>query len=149
MRNLKRLAVLALTLVVLGGLLLPMTASAETPYVTYTVNGYGQIRQTQTAYLAYATITKFGEDVSLSAPSDICIASDGHMYIADTGNARIVVGTLDGEPAQSRIDEAVKTINREITRKLEEFGYIDSEGNTIEPYVIPTIDSIKGILGRN
>ena len=97
MRNLKRLAVLALTLVVLGALLLPMTASAETPYVTYTVNGYGQIRQTQTAYLAYATITKFGEDVSLSAPSDICIASDGHMYIADTGNARIVVGTLDGE----------------------------------------------------
>ena len=97
MRNLKRLAVLALTLVVLGAVLLPMTASADTPYVTYTINGYGQIRQTQTAYLAYATITKFGEDVTLSAPSDICIASDGHMYIADTGNARIVVGTLDGE----------------------------------------------------
>lgn len=56
---------------------------------------------------------------------------------------------VDGVQAQSRIDSAVKVINREIDRKLEEFGYTDSEGNTIEPYVIPTIDSIKGILGRN
>lgn len=54
-----------------------------------------------------------------------------------------------GESAQSRIDEAVKVIDREITRKLEEFGYIDSEGNTIKDYVIPSIDSIKVILGRN
>ncbi len=56
---------------------------------------------------------------------------------------------VDGETAQSRIDTAVKTINREIDRKLEEFGYTDSDGNTIEPYVIPSIQSIKGILGRN
>lgn len=55
---------------------------------------------------------------------------------------------VDGENEQSRIDEAVKTINREITRKLEEFGYIDSEGNVIEEYVIPTIDSVKELLGR-
>lgn len=54
-----------------------------------------------------------------------------------------------GESAQSRIDEAVKVIDREITRKLEEFGYIDSEGNTVKDYVIPSIDSIKVILGRN
>ena len=56
---------------------------------------------------------------------------------------------VDGDSAQSRIDEAVKTIDREIIRKLEEFGYIDSEGNTIKDYVIPNIDSVKEILGRN
>ena len=56
---------------------------------------------------------------------------------------------VDGDSAQSRVDEAVKVIDREITRKLEEFGYIDSEGNTIKDYVIPSIDSIKAILGRN
>jgi len=56
---------------------------------------------------------------------------------------------VDGENERSRIDEAVKTIDREIVRKLEEFGYIDSEGNTIEEYRIPTIDSIKEILGRD
>lgn len=55
---------------------------------------------------------------------------------------------VDGESARSRIDEAVKVIDREITRKLEEFGYIDSRGNVIEYYNIPTIDSVKVILGR-
>lgn len=95
-KKLSRFLVMGIVVLLIVALL-PLSAYASTPYVTYTVNGYGQIRQTQTAYLAYATITKFGEDVSLSAPSDICIASDGHMYIADTGNRRIVVGTLDGE----------------------------------------------------
>ena len=55
---------------------------------------------------------------------------------------------VDGEDEQERIDEAVKTINREIQRKLEEFGFIDSEGNVIEYYYIPTIDSVREILGR-
>ena len=56
---------------------------------------------------------------------------------------------VDGDNARSRIDEAVKVINREIDRKLEEFGYTDSEGNTVKDYVIPDIESIKVILGRN
>lgn len=55
---------------------------------------------------------------------------------------------VDGESEQSRLDEAVKTINREIDRKLEEFGFIDGEGNVIEYYNIPTVDSVKKILGR-
>ncbi len=55
---------------------------------------------------------------------------------------------VDGESAQTRLDEAVKTINREIERKLEEFGFIDSEGNVIEYYYIPNIESVKEILGR-
>lgn len=56
---------------------------------------------------------------------------------------------VDGENAQSRIDEAVKTINREISRKLEEFGFIDSEGNVLKYYNIPTIDTVRKILGRD
>lgn len=97
MRKFKRFAFFAVAVLLLLNALLPIVSLAATPYVTYTINGYGQIRQTQTAYLAYATITKFGEETTLSGPSDICIASDGHMYIADTGNDRIVVGSLDGE----------------------------------------------------
>lgn len=50
--------------------------------------------------------------------------------------------------AQTRIDKAVKTINREFNRKLEEFEFIDSEGNTITDYNIPTIETIREILGR-
>ena len=55
---------------------------------------------------------------------------------------------VNGQNEQTRIDKAVKVINREIERKLEEFGYIDSNGNVIKEYKIPTIDSIKKLLGR-
>ncbi len=79
---------------------------------------------------------------------DVARVPGTYMLEREMSNAFNAI-VVDGEPAQSRIDEAVKTIDREIIRKLEEFGYIDSEGNTIEPYVIPSIDSIKGILGRN
>jgi hypothetical protein len=55
---------------------------------------------------------------------------------------------VNGANEQTRIDQAVKVINREIDRKLEEFGYIDSKGNVLKEYRIPTIDSIKKVLGR-
>lgn len=55
---------------------------------------------------------------------------------------------VNEQTAQMRIDEAVKTIDREIDRKLEEFEFIDSEGNTIEEYRVPTMESIRDILGR-
>lgn len=74
----------------------PLSVSAETPYVTYTIDGYGMINQTQTAYLPHSTITKFGEE-TLSSPSDVVVTEEGLIYIADSGNARIVVGTLEGE----------------------------------------------------
>ncbi len=95
MQKLKRIAA-ALLAALIVCVTLSVPAFADTPYVTYTVNGYGQIRQTQTAYLAHATITKFGEEALLS-PSDICIADDGLIYIADSGNKRIVVGTAEGQ----------------------------------------------------
>ncbi len=95
-RNYKRFAVALLLVVMLVSVFGTMTVSADTPYVTYTIDGYGRISQTQTAYLAYETITKFGDEV-LSAPSDLQVTDDGNIYIADSGNARIVIGTLDGE----------------------------------------------------
>ena len=79
---------------------------------------------------------------------DVARVPGTYMLEREMSNAFNAI-VVDGETAQSRIDEAVKTIDREIIRKLEEFGYIDSDGNTIEPYVIPDIDSIKEILGRN
>ena len=56
--------------------------------------------------------------------------------------------TVNGQNEQTRIDKAVKTINREIRRKLEEFGYTDANGNVIRPYVIPTMERVREILGR-
>ncbi|MCH5200410.1 MAG: extracellular solute-binding protein [Oscillospiraceae bacterium] len=79
---------------------------------------------------------------------DVARVPGTYMLEREMSNAFNAI-VVDGDNTQSRLDEAVKVIDREIIRKLEEFGYIDSEGNTIKDYVIPDIDSIKVILGRN
>ncbi len=44
--------------------------------------------------------------------------------------------TFDGTSIRVAIDSQVLTINREITKKMVEFGYIDSLGNILVPYTI-------------
>ncbi len=95
-RNYNRIIVAVLACILVLAAMSPAVAYAATPYVTYTIDGYGRISQTQTAYLAYETITKFGEE-TLSSPSDIQVTDDGLVYVADSGNARIVVGNLEGD----------------------------------------------------
>lgn len=55
---------------------------------------------------------------------------------------------VNNENLRSRIDKAVKTVNRETDRKLEEFGYIDSDGNVIKEYIVPSVDVVHEILTR-
>lgn len=81
---------------------------AETPYKTYTVDGYDDVRETQTAYLAYETITKFGDEF-LSEPGDMYVTDDGEIYVADTGNSRIVVGNIEGEKIAAIGEGTLKT----------------------------------------
>ncbi len=69
---------------------------ADAPYKTYTVDGYGSVTETQTAYLPYETITKIGEETLLT-PTDFTIVGDEYIYILDSGNKRVVVSDLDGE----------------------------------------------------
>lgn len=73
----------------------PMEAYADAPYKTYTVDGYGYVTETQTAYLPYQTITKIGEE-TLSGPTDFTILDDGYMYVLDSGNRRVVVSDMEG-----------------------------------------------------
>ena len=40
----------------------PVSALADSPYKTYTVDGYGSVIETQTAYLPYGTLNKFGDE---------------------------------------------------------------------------------------
>jgi ABC-type glycerol-3-phosphate transport system substrate-binding protein len=44
--------------------------------------------------------------------------------------------TFDGTPIRVAIDDQVLKINREITKKMVEFGYLDAEGNVLVPYTI-------------
>lgn len=67
---------------------------ADSPYKTYTIDGYGYVTETQTAYLPYQTITKIGEE-ALTGPTDFALTDDGYMYILDSGNRRVVVSDMD------------------------------------------------------
>lgn len=98
-RTLKKLfislAAFLLTAAIISGTTVLTRVKADSPYRTYTVDGYGSITETQTAYLPYATITKISEE-ALSGPTDFTITKDGYMYILDSGNKRVVVSDMEG-----------------------------------------------------
>lgn len=77
---------------------LPVSASQATSY-TYTLDDNGRFVRTQDAYLPDRTIT----DLGLSEPSDLVIDENNLMYIADTGNSRILVFDLNTETVKSEI----------------------------------------------
>lgn len=111
MRRKKKIFSLLVVLLVAMGLateLCSVTASADTPYLTYTVDGYGYMEETQTAYLAKRTIIKFDEQF-INGACDMCVTDDGYIYVADTGNARILVGTTEGKLVKTIGDGLLKT----------------------------------------
>ena len=55
---------------------------------------------------------------------------------------------VNGDTVRSRVDDAVKVIDREVKRKLEEFGYIDEDGNVLETYYIPSVERVRQILEK-
>ncbi len=54
---------------------------------------------------------------------------------------------IQGRTLRIRVDRAVKVINRETERKLEEFGYL-KDGRVIKEYTVPNIDTVNRILGN-
>lgn len=58
---------------------------AESPYTTWAMGPGGQVYMTQDAYRPSAEI-----DLPISAAEDLVITDDGNIFVADTGNGRIV-----------------------------------------------------------
>ncbi len=145
-RVIKLAAIFFAALVLVTGISTTVTY-AETPYRTYTVDGYGMVNETQTAYLAYTTLTKFDEE-AFSSPSDFCVTDDGEIYVADTGNARILVGDLEGnlikivgdgilsDPRGVYVTEESKEIYV-CDYGLKEVVVFDSDGEVIAEYGKP------------
>lgn len=84
------LALLALSMLPAGGAL-----AANAPYDTRTPYVGGGMSKTKDAYLPVKTIEKFGEK-DLKTPGDIALSPDGYLYIADTGNGRVLKVAKDG-----------------------------------------------------
>lgn len=51
---------------------------------------------------------------------------------------------FDGMAPRIAIDQAIIFSNREISKKLKEFGYMDSQGNLIKPFETITAEKIDG-----
>ncbi len=74
----------------------PVTVKgAEAPYTTLTIDKYGNFRNTQDGYTPYTVYDKFGEE-QLKNPSDLFLWDNRKMYIADTGNQRVLVCDMTG-----------------------------------------------------
>lgn len=83
--------------------LMPAAALADDdlPYMTYNYDYWSNVTYTPAAYVPDLTV--HGTDLTLDGqpigafltPQDMCISPSGEIYVADTGNNRIVV--LDGQ----------------------------------------------------
>ena len=88
-------ATFILTGLIAGILVAPLNVAADTPYKTFTLDGYGRVVETQAAYIPLTSITKAGEQ-SFKNASDMKITDDEEIYIADTGGKRILVSDIKG-----------------------------------------------------
>lgn len=95
----KKSLVLLLALMLTAMAVIPVSASQATSY-TYTLDDESELVRTQDAYLPDRTITSLG----LVNPADMVIDENNHLYIADTGNQRIVVFDLDTEKVVKILD---------------------------------------------
>lgn len=69
---------------------------ADVPYNTYSYNYWGEAVMQPHVYLYSGTINKDKMGVTLNAPKDMVIRG-GYIYIADTGNSRVIRMTSEGD----------------------------------------------------
>lgn len=89
-----RLALFCIVTVLLTGAPgLEVSAATE----NYTQDSNGRLIQIPAAYEVSASIKNFGEYGFLNHPEDIFVDRSGFIYVADTGNNRVLKMTLKGE----------------------------------------------------
>ena len=74
-------------------------ARAEMPYETYNFNYWGEEVLQPHAYLYSNTLSAAQFGSALRYPQDMCLF-DEHLYVADTGNSRVLIMNLDGSVEQ-------------------------------------------------
>ena len=95
MKKISSILLLAIVAVMLFG---AVTTSASEPYDTYTYSIDGEPLKSPTAYRSELVVDatdmnigKYSSVTKLSAPKDVYSDTDANIYIADTGNNRIVL----------------------------------------------------------
>lgn len=130
--------------------LVKVNASPATSY-TMTLNSKGQFVQTQDAYLPERTII----DLKLNKPQDIFFDSNDIMYIADTGNKRIIKYNPNTDEVLLTIESPSFKSPKGVFVSHDEKLYIadsaaeaifiyDIDGNPIDEYGKPTAPAFEG-----
>ncbi len=115
----KKIALLLILTILQGAGLFP-TAQARMPYKTFTLGVNKELVETQAAYEPVRTMIRFGEE-TLKNPQDLRMGPDGNLYIADTGNKRILVVSREGE--------LIREIKDKKNFKTPSGVNVDAEGN--------------------
>jgi tetratricopeptide (TPR) repeat protein len=84
-RKKRILFLLPLALMVFGAFARGTPSKAETPYTTWTLGPGGTFYMTQDAYTPVEEI-----ELPVAGPEEMFFAPDGFLYIADTGNQRVI-----------------------------------------------------------
>jgi ABC-type glycerol-3-phosphate transport system substrate-binding protein len=50
---------------------------------------------------------------------------------------------------RTAIEDSLIITNKEITRKMIEFGYLDRQGTVLKPYQLPTLETVDAWLGTS
>ncbi len=75
---------------------IPVSAATNVPYDTYNYDYWNDVYYTPAAYVPDSSYS--GADLgtgNFNKPQDLYVSEDGRIYIADTGNNRIVVLKAD------------------------------------------------------
>ena len=92
MNHKKYVLLLLLTFIIFGAItFLSPTVEAASAYKTYTVDRNHQLSETNEAYEAVYMVRTLSDGSKLNGAKDMFIDSDDYMYIADTGNKRVVI----------------------------------------------------------
>ena len=95
----KQLTAAALGL--LAACALPLGALAEPSYETYTYTYEGEPQNSPHAYVGGDTIYPVVDELPLSEPGDLYVDADNRIYIADTGNNRVLIFEEDWTPVRA------------------------------------------------
>ncbi len=124
-------------------------AQADSPYTTWSLGPGGQLYMTQDAYRPYSEV-----DLPINAAEDLFIAPDGTMYIADTGNGRILklkdfvkIGSYGEEvlkgPTGIFVDDAGVMYIADAAQDL--IVILDAQGNLVNQFGRP----VEPLFGKS
>ena len=97
---------------------------ADMPYDTYSYNYWGEEVKDPHVYLYTRAISAASSDLALKYPSDMFLYEES-IYIADTGNSRVVITDTEGNVIQ----ELKNATNEADTLKEPKGVYVTNEGH--------------------